>query len=153
MNARYTIVIPVLNQRVYTQMCVESLLAEGVAPQRILIIDNASTDDTPQWLASLQGVRHLRNRVNLGCGGAWTQGALLALESEWTVLLNNDVLSGPRAIESLLDSAEAGGFQVASPALLEGENDYDFARFAPGYVGASTRLVPRRVFRRAPQRV
>ena len=36
-------------------------------------------------------IHSVRNAVNLGCGGAWTQGALLA-ESDWVVLLNNDVV-------------------------------------------------------------
>lgn len=36
MTRRYTIVIPVLNQLRYTAMCVESLLAQSVAPGDIL---------------------------------------------------------------------------------------------------------------------
>ena len=75
---RYTIVIPVLNQLRYTAMCIDSLRAQGVAAADILVIDNASTDETPQWLAQHPELAQQRNRVNLGCGGAWTQGALLA---------------------------------------------------------------------------
>ena len=134
MTSRYTIVIPVLNQLRYTAQCIESLQAQGVAAGDILVIDNASTDETPQWLAAHPQVRQVRNRVNLGCGGAWTQGALLAPDVDWVVLLNNDVLAGPRAIEAMLDAAERQGLQVVSPALLEGADDYGFADFAPGYL-------------------
>jgi GT2 family glycosyltransferase len=134
MTKRYTIVIPVLNQLHYTQLCVDSLLAQGVHSADILVIDNASSDETPQWLAAHPELGQQRNRVNLGCGGAWAQGALLALDAEWVVLLNNDVLAGPRAIDAMLDAAEREGLQVVSPALLEGANDYDFATFAPGYL-------------------
>lgn len=134
MTKRYTIVIPVLNQLHYTQLCVDSLLAQGVRSQDILVIDNASSDETPQWLAAHPELGQQRNRVNLGCGGAWAQGALLALDAEWVVLLNNDVLAGPRAIDAMLDAAEREGLQVVSPALLEGANDYDFAAFAPTYL-------------------
>jgi GT2 family glycosyltransferase len=74
----YTIVIPVLNQLRYTQQCVESLRAHGIPVESLLVIDNGSTDDTPQWLAAHPEIRSVRNAVNLGCGGAWTQGALLA---------------------------------------------------------------------------
>ncbi|MGR6806839.1 glycosyltransferase family 2 protein [Sphaerotilus natans] len=137
MSSRYTIVIPVLNQWRYTAMCLDSLQAQGVRPADILVIDNASTDETPARLAeraAKDGLGALTNRVNLGCGGAWTQGALLARESDWVVLLNNDVLAGPRAIDAMLAAAEAQGLKVVSPALLEGAEDYGFAAFAPEYL-------------------
>ncbi|NOU13265.1 MAG: glycosyltransferase family 2 protein, partial [Methylococcaceae bacterium] len=66
--------------------------------------------------------------------GAWAQGALLNLNAEWIVLLNNDVLAGPHAIDALIDGAEREGLHVVSPALLEGENDYDFVNFSPEYL-------------------
>jgi N-acetylglucosaminyl-diphospho-decaprenol L-rhamnosyltransferase len=123
---RYTVVIPVLNQLKYTQGCVDSLIASGTPAQSILVIDNGSSDDTPQWLASRSDICSLRNRVNLGCGGAWTQGALLA-DSEWAVLLNNDVLVADRAMDRMLDAAEKHGLDVVSCSLVEGALDYDFA--------------------------
>jgi N-acetylglucosaminyl-diphospho-decaprenol L-rhamnosyltransferase len=131
----FTVVIPVLDQLAYTRQCVESLQAEGVPPEAILVIDNGSTDDTPRWLAEQPRLRRLRNPVNLGCGGAWTQGCVLS-DSDW-VLLNNDVLSGPQAIPRLIEAAEREGLQVASPALLEGADDYGFRDFAPGYADAT----------------
>lgn len=129
---RYTVVIPVLNQLHYTQQCVASLRAAGTPAEAILVIDNASTDDTAAWLAQTSDARSVHNDVNLGCGGAWTQGCYLA-DGDWVVLLNNDVLAGPNAIDAMLDAAERHGLDVVSPALLEGANDYDFAAFAPGY--------------------
>lgn len=132
MSSSYTVVIPVLDQLHYTRQCVDSLLAEGVPGQAILVIDNASRDETPQWLAQRGDIGSLRNPVNLGCGGAWTQGCYRA-EGDWVVLLNNDVLSGPRAIPALIGQAERHGLQVASPALLEGPDDYGFAQYAPDH--------------------
>ena len=129
---RYTVVIPVLNQIHYTQQCVASLRAAGVPAEAILVIDNASTDTTAQWLAQTQDARAVHNAVNLGCGGAWTQGCYLA-EGDWVVLLNNDVLAGPNAIDALLDAADRHELDVVSPSLLEGPDDYGFAAFAPGY--------------------
>ena len=93
---RYRVVIPVLDQLHYTAQCVDSLLASGTPLEALLVIDNGSRDDTPQWLAARPALTSVRNRVNLGCGGAWTQGALLAADADWVVLLNNDVLVGRR---------------------------------------------------------
>lgn len=129
---RYTVVIPVLNQLHYTRQCVESLRASGVPAEAILVIDNASTDGTAAWLAGCADARSVHNPVNLGCGGAWTQGCYLS-HADWVVLLNNDVLAGPHAIDALLDAAERHGLDVVSPSLLEGADDYSFAEFAPGY--------------------
>jgi GT2 family glycosyltransferase len=138
----FTVVIPVLDQLAYTRQCVESLQAEGVPPEAILVIDNGSTDDTPQWLAGQPGLRRLRNPVNLGCGGAWTQGCVLS-DGDWVVLLNNDVLSGPRAIGRLIEAAERQGLDVASPALVEGPLDYDFAAHARAFCDRMAGVVRR----------
>jgi len=133
---RYTVVIPVLNQLAYTRQCVESLLASGSPPGSLLVIDNGSTDETPQWLASRPEIPSWRNRVNLGCGGAWTQGAMMALDSEWVVLLNNDVVVAPDGMARLLDAADRHGLDAASPALVEGPLDYDFLAHARAFVQA-----------------
>lgn len=122
----YRVVIPVLDQLHYTQQCVQSLLASGTPAHALLIVDNGSTDGTPAWLAEHPELPSVHNRVNLGCGGAWTQGALLA-DSEWVVLLNNDVLACQDAMGAMLAAAQQHGLDVVSPALIEGELDYDFA--------------------------
>ena len=121
----YRVVIPVLNQLEYTRQCVESLLASGTPAAALLVIDNGSSDATPQWLASRPDVRSVRNAVNLGCGGAWTQGALLA-DADWVVLLNNDIVACDGAMQRMLDAAERHRLDVVSPALVEGALDYDF---------------------------
>jgi GT2 family glycosyltransferase len=132
---RYTVVIPVLDQLHYTQQCVQSLLDHGTPAEAILVIDNGSRDATPEWLATQTAIRSLRNDVNLGCGGAWTQGSLLA-ESDWVVLLNNDVIVSADAMTALLDAAERHGLDVVSPALAEGALDYDFEAHAAAFVRA-----------------
>jgi GT2 family glycosyltransferase len=131
---RYAVVIPVLDQLSYTRQCVDSLIAGGTPANAILVIDNGSQDDTPQWLASRPDIRSVRNAVNLGCGGAWTQGALLEAQAEWVVLLNNDIIACPQAMDRLLDAADRHGLRAASPSLVEGKLDYDFAAHAERYV-------------------
>jgi N-acetylglucosaminyl-diphospho-decaprenol L-rhamnosyltransferase len=134
---RYVAVIPVLNELRYTTQCIESLLANGTPAEAILVIDNGSSDGTPAWLAAHPEIRSVRNGVNLGCGGAWTQGALLA-DADWVVLLNNDVLVSERAMDAMLDAADKHGLDVVSPALAEGELDYDFPAHAAAFVRAMT---------------
>ena len=139
---RYTIVIPVLAQLHYTRQCVDSLVAIGTDPGDILVIDNASPDETPQWLEEHPELRSTANRVNLGCGGAWAQGSFMS-DSEWVVLLNNDVIAGPNAIDAMLDAADRERLDVVSPALLEGPLDYDLGEFAPRFLAAMGGVVRR----------
>ena len=140
---RYVVVIPVFNQLKYTASCVESLLRQHVKPENILVIDNASSDDTMLWLEGHPELRRYRNRTNLGCGCAWTQGVVLSPDAEWIVLLNNDVLAGSDAISSLLDAVEREKLGVLSPALLEGLNDYDFDNFALLYQKSMSGMIRR----------
>lgn len=135
---RYTVVVPVLNELRYTEQCVKSLLDHGTPAEAILVIDNGSSDGTPGWLAAHPEIRSVRNAVNLGCGGAWTQGALLAQTagSDWTVLLNNDVLVSDGAMDAMLAAADKHGLDIVSPALAEGALDYDFDAHSAAFVKA-----------------
>lgn len=129
----YSVVIPVLNQLHYTRQCVDSLLAAGVPVESVLVINNGSVDETVAYLAANPQIPSINNDVNLGCGGAWTQGAL-AVRSEWVVLLNNDVVLGHNAIEASIRAAERLKLGVVSTALIEGELDYDLAEFTNKFV-------------------
>ncbi len=131
---RYTIVIPLLNQLRYTEQCVDSLLSQGIPVEALLLIDNGSTDETPSWLASKPEIRSIHNRVNLGCGGAWTQGALASPDSEWVVFLNNDIVIAHDAINAMLDSADRYRLDVVSPSLVEIDLDYDLNAFTKLFI-------------------
>ena len=136
----YTVVIPVLNQLHYTQQCVESLLNHGIPADALLVVDNGSTDRTPAWLASRPDIRSVRNPVNLGCGGAWTQGALLS-NREWVVLLNNDIVCAHNFIEAQILAAEQHGLMVVSPSMVEFELDYDLPSFTAEFIAKMSSTV------------
>lgn len=129
----YTVVIPALNQLRYTRQCVQSLTDNGVPAESLLVIDNGSTDETPAWLASRADIRSIRNPVNLGCGGAWTQGAM-ASSSDWVVLLNNDIVCAHNFIEAQILAAQRLDLQVVSPAMVEFKLDYDLASFTQEFL-------------------
>lgn len=96
---------------------------------RLIVVDNASTDSTIGYLKTLPLGGIILNHSNLGCGVAWNQGAL-ALQSEWTIVMNNDVIVSHGWIENLIETAEKNHLKVISPAMIEGELDYDFEAFS-----------------------
>ena len=56
-KAGLAIVIPVFNQLAYTRQCLDSLKHAGVADRQIIIVNNASTDGTAEFLAGRPEIR------------------------------------------------------------------------------------------------
>lgn len=95
MTQRVTISIAVHNLCDVTQRCVDSLFKHTTASLfNLVIIDNASTDLTKQYLAAVEknksNVRIVRNTKNLGFSAPHNQ-AFADAKTEFFLVLNNDV--------------------------------------------------------------
>lgn len=125
---KYSLTFACYNSVEYTKLCINSMLATGTPLDRLVVVDNGSSDDTRNYLETLQLGARIFNNQNLGCGVAWNQGAL-ALQSEWTIVMNNDVVVSHNWVENLINTAESNNLKIISPALIEGALDYDFSSF------------------------
>jgi GT2 family glycosyltransferase len=125
----YSITFACYNQVDYTKQCVESLERHGFDLGRVAVVDNASSDGTAQYLASKPFGARISNKSNLGCGVAWNEG-VLAFQSEWTVVMNNDVVVTANWLDALVDAAKRLDAGVVCPALVEGPLDYDLDAWA-----------------------
>jgi N-acetylglucosaminyl-diphospho-decaprenol L-rhamnosyltransferase len=128
-TASYAVTFACYNQVAYTRQCVDSLVRTGFDLDRLVVVDNASHDDTREYLETLPLGGRILNRGNLGCGVAWNQG-VLALQAEWTVVMNNDVVVTAGWLDGLIGRAQTLGLKVVSPALVEGTLDYELETFA-----------------------
>lgn len=128
-KSRYSLTFACYNSVAYTRLCIESMVKHGTALDRLVVVDNGSHDETREYLNTIPLGGRIYNAQNMGCGVAWNQG-VLALQSEWSIVMNNDVLVSPGWIERLIGAAEQRGLKVISPALVEGPLDYDFEAFA-----------------------
>lgn len=126
---KYAITFACFNQVEYTKKCIDSMIKHGLDLNRLVVVDNASTDNTVSYLDKLPLGGLILNQSNLGCGVAWNQGAL-ALQAEWTIIMNNDVIVSNSWIENLVGTAERNDLKVISPAMIEGNLDYDFETFS-----------------------
>ena len=134
--SKYAVTFACYNQLEYTRQCIDSMLQHGDDLSRVIVIDNGSTDETRDYLQSLNLGGRIFNSSNLGCGVAWNQGTL-ALQAEWTIIMNNDVIVSPGWIENLINTAERNNLKIISPSLIEGPLDYDFESFA---IDASSKM-------------
>lgn len=98
---RFGIVVVSWNGVELTKRCVQSVLEDRAAHQLdIVIVDNASTDETPAWLLEIEKhpqVRVIRNAENRGFAAACNQGLAAAAERspDVLVILNNDIVVTP----------------------------------------------------------
>ena len=86
--------------------CVESIVGQTIAPERVLIVDNASTDGSLGDLEErFPQVEVLRQSVNRGfaCGNNIAIEKLV--DVDWIALLNPDAIAYPDWLENLLASA------------------------------------------------
>jgi len=106
-GSKVSIIIPVFNKVEYTKQCIHAIIRNTPAQLfDIIIIDNASTDDTKSYLQGLSGdVRIITNEQNVGYTIACNQGAAVA-QGKYLVLLNNDTVPQPGWLESLIKLAE-----------------------------------------------
>ncbi len=129
MTYDYAITFACYNSVHYTKTFVDSLIKAGTPLDRIIVVDNGSTDETRDYLLTLQLGGRIFNKSNQACGVAWNQG-ILHLQAEWSVVMNNDLIVPHQWIENLIETAIANNLSVISPAMMEGELNYDFDAFA-----------------------
>lgn len=113
-----SIIIPAYNNLRYTLECLSALAAGGgLEAAEVIVIDDASTDETPRVLATIEGLRQIRNDENLGFIRTCNRAAEAA-QGEILVFLNNDVQVRPgwlAPLAALLADPEVG---AAAPKML-----------------------------------
>jgi GT2 family glycosyltransferase len=103
---RSSVVIVTFNQLPFTRLCLGTMLANTPTEPNyeVIIVDNASTDGTVEFLEALASqqprVRLVRNDSNRGFAPAVNQGFSLA-RGDVLVVLNNDTLLAPDWLENL----------------------------------------------------
>lgn len=118
-----TAVVLTYNRRDLVQTCVRALLAQSRQVDRIVVVDNCSTDDTASVLVGFEGsgvtVHSLAK--NIGAAGGFNQAMLLGYESgaDFVWVMDDDVIAAPDALEELLRACELlDGHGVEAPFVV-----------------------------------
>jgi len=86
-----------------TKRCVESIRNQDI-PTYLLVIDNASTDGTFNWLKD-NHIHTVRNERNEGVSAGWNWGfdTLFEAGHNWVLSPNNDTILAPNTYRRLLE--------------------------------------------------
>ena len=171
-----SIIIPVFNQLEYTHACLASLQAVEEQPRfEVIVVDDCSTDSTPEVITQIPGVIYLRNDSNSGFIASCNAGAKTA-RGKYLVFLNNDTLVKPGWLTALLDTFKEerragivgskllypdGRLQEAGGIIWQDASGWNYGKFDdPGkpeynylrdvdYCSAAALMVPKALFESA----
>ncbi|WP_430391367.1 glycosyltransferase [Dyella sp. 20L07] len=114
-----SVIIPVYGKLAYTLACLRSLARHApVAAFEVIVVDDASPDDSTATLARIDGLRLIRNNANLGFIGSCNAGADAA-RGDYLLFLNNDTQVMPNWLDGLLNCfAERADCGIAGSRLV-----------------------------------
>jgi glycosyltransferase involved in cell wall biosynthesis len=92
-----SVIIPTHNRAALVAEAVASVMTQTFRDFEILVVDDGSTDATPQVLAPLEGVKVLHHACRRGVAAARNLGAAAA-QGEWLAFLDSDDLWLPEKL-------------------------------------------------------
>lgn len=128
---RVCAVVVTFNRQTLLQHCLRALLSQSYPVDHILVVDNASTDGTPQMLCDtfpqeqFPQVELLALNRNLGGAGGFHAGFKRAFEAgyDWLWVMDDDGIPAPDCLEQLMAHAEPGAVLVP---LQQDTRTHDF---------------------------
>lgn len=123
-----TVVIVTFNRRELLERCLKAIANQTNKPQQVLIIDNASTDGTQEWVEDWL-VQHIpQGRLskldsNIGGAGGFAHGMEIAMDGrcDWVWMMDDDAEPCPDALEQLLKEP-LNTSNIYSSVAISGEN-------------------------------
>lgn len=105
-HPRISVVIPAHDHIDATVACLHSVQSNSpLSELEVIVVDDASTDETASLLGSVAGLTVVRLKANLGFLGA-TSAGIAASSGEYLVLLNNDTIVQPGWLDALVEVAD-----------------------------------------------
>lgn len=100
-NPIVSVIVPVYNKAAYTLNCLTSISHSPPNVRfEVIVVDDCSNDETSELLSRFDGVRVLRNQLNMGFINACNAGAKVA-GGEFVCFLNNDTQVFPGWLDEL----------------------------------------------------
>jgi len=122
-ESKVFIIIPNWNLKDDTIICVRSVLAGSYAQQRVVVVDNGSSDGSVEALSEHFGeaIDLIVSCENIGFAAAVNLGIRYALSqgADWVLILNNDTTVAPDMLEQLMAVATSRpDIGILGPAIF-----------------------------------
>ncbi|MBI4734442.1 MAG: glycosyltransferase family 2 protein, partial [Rubrobacteridae bacterium] len=101
-----SIIIPVHNEFDYTKLCIESIYRYTNPMFELIIIDNASTDQTPKYINDIAGAVIIKNKSNNGYVKAVNKGIKKAT-GDYVLLLDNDTIVTTSWLDNMIECIDS----------------------------------------------
>lgn len=113
-------VVVAYNRRDLLREVLQALREQTVRPARVVVVDNASTDDSAAVAATFDEVDLVRLPRNTGGAGGFAAGLAHALEQDpaWVWLMDDDTVPTPDALAELVRVATAARADVAGSRVV-----------------------------------
>jgi rhamnopyranosyl-N-acetylglucosaminyl-diphospho-decaprenol beta-1,3/1,4-galactofuranosyltransferase len=133
-------VVVTYNRKYVLAECLNSILNGDEVPDRILVVDNASTDGTPEFIEAgyPSGVSVLRLAKNVGGAGGFKAGIseALRLGAKFVWVMDDDHVVQKGALRELMNAMSRTGSDVVGPVMLAPTRDGRLSwPMGPGGVG------------------
>ncbi len=132
-----SIVIPHFNGKEILHNCLQALEKTKYENKEVIIVNNASTDDSLDKIRqSFPWVRLVNNEKNLGYAGGCNSGLEIA-SGEYVLFLNNDTVFDADWLSILVDTCERDeNIAACQPKILYHANEkmFDYAGAAGGLI-------------------
>lgn len=116
MPTNVTVIVPTFNRAKYLPECLDSLINQSAPAARILVVDDGSTDETPDVVKGFGPAVHGIRQKNSGKSVALNR-ALPEVDSEYVWIFDDDDVAAPDAIEhhlAALNRDSNAGFSYSS---------------------------------------
>lgn len=119
------------NRKELLQRCLDAILGQDYPVDRVLVIDNASTDGTETLFVEgtkySSRILYKRMPSNLGGAGGFKKGLQLAskLECDWVWLMDDDCIAYPDTLSKLIAASEkvAGRVSFLASSVFGPDNE------------------------------
>ncbi|MEH2171300.1 glycosyltransferase family A protein [Nostoc sp.] len=122
-ETKVTIAIPTYNRSKLLKTSLESALAQDYSDFQVLVLDNASSDDTEAVVRSFADARvtYVRNDTNIGIFGNWQRTIEINSSPYLSILSDDDVLLPNFICESVLglDNHPHAGLSAAQAEFID----------------------------------
>ena len=94
------------NGKQHLKTCLDSLLTTDYPNFELILVDNASTDGSIQWVEqNYPNVKIVKNPINKGTSGGYNAG-IKCSNGKYVAILNNDIEVDPNWLRHLVNAAE-----------------------------------------------